>query len=117
MKPTREQIEAKFSELSDGYDYDHNEFPIQTMTEEPAVALVQWAISLQPEWVPIAQYPDKDIPLVMRWHKLWKCPVAVQHRRAYADNGCEWLGGTRDNTWPEEAFEPFFQVLPQPPTK
>lgn len=76
----------------------------------------QWAISLQPEWVPIAQYPDKDIPLVLRWHKLWKCPVAVQHRRAYAENGCEWLGGTRDNTWPEEAFEPFFQYLPQPPT-
>lgn len=78
----------------------------------------QWAISqMQPGWVPIDQYPDKGIPLVLRWHKFWNCPVAVQHRRAFADSEGEWLDGTRDHFWPESAFEPFFQHLPQPPTK
>lgn len=68
-----------------------------------------------PRWVPISEYPEHEILKVSRWHKLWKCLVSVEHRRAYAENGCEWLSGTKDNTWPEEAFEPFFMLLPTSP--
>jgi hypothetical protein len=64
-------------------------------------------------WLPIAQYP-KDNPVVERWHKIYKCTVSVKHRRAYSDQ-CEWITGTLDNTWPEEAFAPFFKSLPTPP--
>ena len=68
------------------------------------------------DWISIDQYPE-DSPVVQRWHKIYKCIVSVQHRRAYAENQCEWLNATLDNTWPELAFEPFFKPLPQPSTK
>lgn len=71
---------------------------------------------LKPSWAPITHYPIDSAPMVSRWHKIWKCLVTVQHRRAYAENGCEWLSGTKDNTWPEEAFEPYYMTLPEPPT-
>lgn len=41
---------------------------------------------------------------IIRWHKLWGCPVTVKFNDKYAP--CCWINKTRDNSWPEDAFIP-----------
>lgn len=115
MKPTEQEINEASRKYYAQYDGESRDMDVADLA---FIAGFKEAISqMQPEWVPIDQYPDKEIPLVMRWHKFWKCPVAVEHRRAYSEPDNEWLDGTRDNTYSETSFEPFFQYLPNPPTK
>lgn len=66
-------------------------------------------------WIPISKYP-KSNPVVQRWHRIYKYPVSVYLKiGASTVEGCDWVTGTLDHTWPELAFEPFFQPLPKAP--
>jgi hypothetical protein len=59
--------------------------------------------------------PPKD-RMIMRWHKFWKCPVAVfWTNQGIIIDECPWISGTRTNTWPERAFSPEWAECPQPP--
>ncbi len=66
------------------------------------------------EWLPISEYHD-DNPLVMRWHKIWKCPVCVSYNPGRHNELLNWIEGTKTHAWPEEAFLPFYALIPQPP--
>ncbi|PWC96943.1 hypothetical protein [Azospirillum sp. TSO5] len=64
------------------------------------------------EWRPISEAP-KDRTTIVRWHKLWKCPVAVERNDGrfvypFAD-APEWVSAGQDKLWPEEAFLPFWK--------
>lgn len=59
------------------------------------------------EWRPISEAP-KDETTIVRWHRIWKCPVAVQRNNERYPGYPEWITATRDQTWPEDAFLPFW---------
>lgn len=68
------------------------------------------------KWIPIEQYKGGKI---LRWHKLWKCVVEVESLKEFPffqPSDFDWITATRDNTWKEESFEPYF-MNPTPPPK
>lgn len=112
MKPiTEEQIKEASSIHSDEYSKEDKKTASESFYEG-----AKWAIDqMQAGWIPISEYPADSIKPILRWHKVWRCLVSVQDRRAYAENGCRWISGTKDNTWPEEAFTPFYLNMVQDP--
>jgi len=48
---------------------------------------------------------------VVRWHKLWKCPIAVKYN--FEKNG--WIDKTLNTIWPSLAFTNHYMELLQPP--
>jgi hypothetical protein len=53
------------------------------------------------------RYSDmpKDGTVIMRWHKLYKCPIAVYYKER-TELHLEWVERTMSNSWPEESFAP-----------
>jgi hypothetical protein len=74
------------------------------------------------EWKPIESYKKRSCEKVMRWHRVWECWVAVSYTPKSRLTGdaalynCNWVAGTKDNCWPENAFLPgFTPMMPPPP--
>lgn len=67
-----------------------------------------------PEWRPIETAPRAGV--VVRWHKVWNCPVAVERNLGRLSEALEWITACKSNSWPEEAFTPYWQPLPEPPS-
>jgi hypothetical protein len=66
-------------------------------------------------WYPVDTMP-KDGSVIIRWHTRWNCPIAVAYRPGISTiETCVWVTATLDNTWPEEAFQPRWQPLPEAP--
>lgn len=66
-------------------------------------------------WINISEYKQEGDKRnkVLRWHKIWKCPVAVfLGTDEYVG---QWLEATLSTVWPEEAFEPFYMNFPSSP--
>lgn len=61
---------------------------------------------------------QKDGRLIQRWHRAWACPVTVRYKPYKYENGADmdWIEGTLTHRWPEEAFTPHWQPLPDPPS-
>lgn len=59
-------------------------------------------------WQPIATAPTDDSTIV-RWHRIHKCEVAVQRNNGRVPSYPEWITATKDQTWPEDAFLPFWR--------
>jgi len=67
------------------------------------------------EWVPISEYDTEARNYVMRWHRIWNCPVCVcVGKGTMAGN---WVEKTLTTQWPDNSFEPFFTSIPSPPIK
>ena len=67
-----------------------------------------------PEWQPIETAPTDETNII-RWHRIWKCPVTVQRNNGRLPGYPEWITGTKDQTWPEDAFLPVWMPLPPAP--
>ena len=63
-------------------------------------------------WQPIATAP-KDGP-ILRWHVNWG-PMTVVPNRHINRKQCPWMHVSMENTWPEDAFIPYWHALPEPP--
>lgn len=59
-------------------------------------------------WQPISTAPSDESTLI-RWHRIWKCEVAVQRNNGRIPGYPEWITATNDQTWPEDAFLPFWR--------
>ena len=70
--------------------------------------------ALRGTWRPIAEAPDGIAPM-QRWHKAWKCVVAVSRNAGRISGVREWITATRDQSWPEEAFTPHWMPVPEGP--
>lgn len=64
------------------------------------------------EWLPISEYKPERV--VIRWHKIWKCPIAVFLKTTGPHTG-QWLEKTLGCSWPEMAFHPTFATMPECP--
>ena len=63
-------------------------------------------------WRPIGEARNGE--RVVRWHRVWDCPVAVEHNEQFGAD-MPWIEATKTTRWPEEAFTPHYQPLPAPP--
>lgn len=71
------------------------------------------------EWLPIEAYKGGKIE---RWHKQYDCIFTVRlmsdsDKLFFGRDHKEWLEVTYANTWPEEAFDPYFRQASNPPKK
>ena len=66
-------------------------------------------------WQPIETAPS-DLTAIMRWHTIWKCPVAVQRNNGRMPGYPAWITATKDQSWPEEAFTAHWAPIPTGPT-
>lgn len=55
----------------------------------------------------------KDGTPILRWHKMWKCPIAVRYIPGKFDH--PWIEKTLTTSWPEESFTEHWQPLPAAP--
>ncbi|WP_372393899.1 hypothetical protein ABMY26_00090 (plasmid) [Azospirillum sp. HJ39] len=66
-------------------------------------------------WQPISTAPP-DESTIVRWHRIWKCEVSVQRNNGRVPGYPEWITATKDQTWPEDAFLPYWRrPLAAPP--
>jgi hypothetical protein len=67
------------------------------------------------EWV--KSTPPKD-RMIMRWHTLWKVaiPVFWANPKHTQESDTPWIMGTKNCTWPEEAFSGEWAECPLPPS-
>lgn len=68
---------------------------------------------MKDDWQPISTAPHGAV--VLRWHKIWRCPIAVERvtpiMRRDLPQLLDWIEATRAQTWPEEAFTPHWRPL------
>jgi len=56
--------------------------------------------------------PPKDKAKIIRWHKIYKCSVSVYYCKFNAPKShpeCVWTDSIYSNTWPEDAFLPYWK--------
>jgi hypothetical protein len=70
-----------------------------------------------PQWEPIETAP-KDGTIILRPHVIWGAK-AVRHKRPDQTEeylrGYSWMSSDYSQLWPEDAFHPFWQPLPEAP--
>ncbi len=64
------------------------------------------------EWKPIASAPKDKTP-ILRPHVMWG-PMSVQFIPE-GINGFHWTSVGYNPAWPDDAFLPYWQPLPDPP--
>lgn len=118
MKPTRDQIEAKFSELSNYDDYGNNEQPIQTIDEEAGVKLVEWAISqMQAEWVSVEDELPGDETYAIIWRKGYSPEQTVARQVFNMTHACYCFIDNSLNTYQIGEVVTHWSPMLEPPTK
>lgn len=65
-------------------------------------------------WLPIEMAPRNETK-IERWHRIFKCVVTVERNNGRIPGYPEWVTGTKDQTWPETAFTPFWRPVSDPP--
>jgi len=71
---------------------------------------------LKGQWVSTS---DQEVPTdgtyILRWHRKWKCPVAVSFRPDAEFPNLFWIEKTKTVRWPETSFSPAWMPLPPKP--
>lgn len=65
-------------------------------------------------WQPIETVP-KDGTTILRPHTIWGAMDVRYQQIAVGGKHYNWMNGDYGNTWPDEAFLPFWMPLPAPP--
>lgn len=65
------------------------------------------------EWKPIDSIP-KNGTSIIRYHIIWKCIVSVYYKENVSlTPNCNWITSDYSNSYPEEAFAPYWDYPPQ----
>lgn len=66
----------------------------------------------EPKW--INEDCPKDGTHIMRMHKIYKCLISVYYNEKHSEQLkiCPWIESTKSNSWPDEAFESGYIILP-----
>lgn len=66
----------------------------------------------EPKW--INEDCPKDGTHIMRMHKIYKCLISVYYNEKHSEQLkiCSWIESTKSNSWPNEAFENGYIILP-----
>lgn len=66
----------------------------------------------EPKW--INEDCPKDGTHIMRMHKIYKCLISVYYNKNHSEQLkiCQWIESTKSNSWPNEAFENGYIILP-----
>ena len=113
VKEVTNDNQSSFQDMvNDGDEYREKD-GIGLVAERIAIQAINQALQLSAHckekdgWVPITEYDSHARPYVIRWHKLWKCPICVCMGKRSMEGS--WVEKTLTTHWPNDAFEPVFK--------